>query len=207
MNFWIRLTYVFVGPVALTGAALVHGRPQAFLFAVGCLATLLGFILAERNLSHAARQQILDTAVDFMHASGISDVRANFMRLRRRGMLKMQYPATAYRDFESMNNWRRGDGSCASTALEERVTVLGGHAAELVGKRDVDFRVRIMSMKKLEQEEIKSVLSVPVFRRDGSSVAGVINFDDVVPLNESKLADSNILRAAKHLGETFLRSG
>ncbi len=206
MNVWVRLSYVFIGPVSLAGAALAHGRTQIVLFILGCLATLLGFWLAELNLSHAAKQHVLDAAVNFLHASGVRNVRANYMRLGRGGTLRMQYLSTAYRDFERSQPWKRGDGSCASTALEQRITVLGGHDGELPGPRNVDFPVRILTMKMLGGEEIKSVLSVPVYQRNGREVAGVINFDDVLPLNRSKLASPDILRAARDLGTVFLQA-
>jgi len=205
MNFWGRLTYVFVGPVALAVAAPTHGRLQVFLFIVGGLATLVGFILAERTLFQTSKQSILDTAVDFLHASGIRNVRANFMKLQRHGLLEMKYLSTAYREFERINSWRKGDGSCASTALEERVPVLGGHGGELVPQPSVDFPVRVMQMKILPNEEIRSVLCIPVFRDDGGNVAGIITFDDVLPLNQSQLTSPGILRVTRDLGRTFLR--
>jgi hypothetical protein len=206
VNIIARLIYVFVGPVALTGAALLSGTARIWLFIAGGLATFLGFSLAELTLSQTAKQSILDTAVDFLHASGIKDVRANFMSLQRHGVLKMKYLSTAYRDFERNQNWRKGDGSCASTALEERVPVLGGHQGELVPRINVDFSMRIMTMKILDNEEIKSVLCVPVFHGDGHDAVGVITFDDILPLNQSQLASPDILRVAKDLGRTFLRA-
>lgn len=203
-KLWVRLTYVFVGPVALAGAALVHGQLEVSLFVAGVLATLLGFVLAEVTLSQTAKQSILDTAVDFLHASGIRNVRANYMQLRRRGVLRMKYRSEAYREFERINSWQKGDGSCASTALEEQVPVLGGHPEELVPPINVDFTVRIMNMKMLPAEEIRSVLSIPVFRRYGGDAIGVITFDDILPLNKSKLASPDILRVTRDLGRNFL---
>ena len=203
-KLWVRLTYVFVGPVALAGAALVHGQLQVSLFVAGVLATLLGFILAEVTLSQTAEQSILDTAVDFLHASGIRSVRANYMQLRGHGVLKMKYLSEAYREFERINNWQKGDGSCASTALEERVPVLGGHPEELVPPINVDFPVRIINMKILPSEEIRSVLSIPVFRHYGGDPIGVITFDDILPLNKSKLTSPDILRVTRDLGRKFL---
>lgn len=205
-KLWVRLTYVFVGPVALAGAALVHGQLQVSLFVAGVLATLLGFILAEVTLSQTAKQSILDTAVDFLHASGIRNVRANYMQLRRHGVLKMKYHSDAYREFERINSWQKGDGSCASTALEEQVPVLGGHPEELVPPINVDFSVRIMNMKILPSEETRSVLSIPVFHPYGGDAIGVITFDDISPLNKSKLASPDILRVARDLGKRFLGS-
>lgn len=205
-KLWVRLTYVFVGPVALAAAALVHGQLQVSLFVVGVLATLLGFILAELTLSQTAEQNILDTAVDFLHASGIRSVRANYMQLRSHGVLKMKYVGEAYRGFEQNNSWQKGDGSCASTALEERVPVLGGHQEELVPAIDVDFPVRIIKMKILPDEEIRSVLSIPVFRHYGCDPIGVITFDDILPLNKSKLTSPDILRVTRDLGRKFLAS-
>ncbi len=206
MNFGVRLTYVFIGPVALTGAALASGRLRALFFAAGGVATFLGFLLAEYTLSQRAKQSILDTAVEFLHASGVRQVRANFMRLQRGEVLKMVYLSTAYRDFERINSWHRGDGSCASTALEERVPVLGGHPEQLVPEPNVDFIVRVMVMKNLEGEQIRSVLCIPVFRGDSNDVVGVITFDDILPLNESMLKSPDIVRVARDLGRTFLRS-
>lgn len=215
---------VFVGPVCLALAAALHGWPLILLLVVGAVATLTGFVLTRRAFTRADRkgreaaarsaaastaEAILDTAVEFLHASGISRVRANFMRLGEDQCLRMMYKSTAYRAFEIDNTWRIGDGSCASRAIELRVPVLGGYPRECDGisTESFPFRVEILPMRVLRSEATRAVLCVPVARRaHGQRPVGLIVFDDVHPLRESRLKDPAILAAVKAVADTWLET-
>jgi len=202
-RFWSQFVRIFVGPVFLALASAFHGWTIFALLALGSFATLISFFQTQRILSTAsergAADGILRTAVEFLHANGIREVRANYMELDKdRETLRMKYESTAYGKFEVDNNWEIGDASCASKAIELKVPVLGGYPGEWeLAKRGIafPFRVEVTNMKILEREQIRSVLSFPVFRRRFGDPIGVLNFDDLLPLNESRLTDSAILSA------------
>ncbi len=215
---------VFVGPVCLALAAVMHGWLLVLLLVVGVVSTLTGFVLTRRAFTKADRrvredegrsarestaEAILDTAVEFLHASGIARVRANFMRLDDDQCLRMTYKSTAYRAFEIDNTWHVGDGSCASRAIELRVPVLGGYPKECDGTstESFPFRVEILPMRVLRSETTRAVLCVPVTRRaHGQRPVGLIIFDDVHPLRESRLKDPAILAAVKAVADTWLET-
>jgi hypothetical protein len=206
---WSLFTRIFVGPVCLASATAFHGWVLLALLILGSIATLFAFIQTQRDLSSAsarsAAEGILGTAVEFLHASGVRKVRANFMSLDARGRLRMKYESTAYGKFEVENNWEVGDGSCASKAVELRVPVLGGYPGEYEGiDPRASFRVEVTQMKLLPGEEIRSVLSVPVSRHGRGRPIGVINFDDVTSLRESRLKNPAILAAVKVVADTWM---
>lgn len=213
---WSLFARMFVGPVFLAVAVAFRGWLLAVLLIVGAIATLFGFLMNQRDLSRAealrkadsaraAAEGILGTAVEFLHASGIRHVRANFMSLDGT-TLSMKYKSTAYGKFEIDNSWQLGDGSCASTAVELHLPVLGGYHGEIVAPEpNVPFRVKIAEMRVLEHEETRSVLSVPV-SRPGHDPIGVINFDDDVPLNRSRLTDPAVLSAIKVVADTWVNT-
>jgi hypothetical protein len=213
---------IFVGPVCLALATVFHGWLLILLLVFGTVATLVGFVLtrraftkAEQKSREAAAQSarestagaILDTAVQFLHASGIKRVRANFMRLDPDEYLRMTYKSTAYRDFEVGNTWRVGDNSCASRAIELGVPVLGGYPKEYEGvsSDDFPFKVEVLPMRVLRSETTRAVLCIPVARRS-QRPAGVIVFDDVHPLRESRLKEPAIVAAVKAVADTWLET-
>jgi hypothetical protein len=215
---------VFVGPVCLALAAVFHGWLVILLLGVGAVATLVGFVLTRRAFTRAEQKSreatarsaaastaeaILDTAVEFLHASGIAKVRANFMRLDPDQGLRMTYKSSAYRAFEIDNTWHVGDGSCASKAIELRVPVLGGYPKEYDGisTDDFPFRVDVLPMRVLKSETTRAVLCVPVARRGhGQRPVGLIVFDDVHPLRASRLKDPAIVAAVKAVADTWLET-
>lgn len=206
---WVLFTQIVIGPLCLGVAAGFEGWPRAVMLIVGSLATLAGFVLTQRGFAKAAGRStaegILDTAVEFLHASGVRQVRANFMAVGTSGALSMVYKSQAYRRFETDNSWKKGDGSCASRAVELRVPVLGGYPGEFkdIDVEDAPFRVDVTEMVALSGEKTRAVLCVPVSRAHSDPV-GVITFDDTAPLRVSRLKDPAILIAVKALADSWL---
>jgi hypothetical protein len=216
----LKMLHRFV--VLLLGPALIAAGSTPWvtvipakicLWVLGTLVVAYGAWRTETDISRVEAERVLNTAVDFIHAMSSytrqektqtpSRVRANFARrlLLRRDHLKMRYTSFNYRKFERVNVWRPQDDSCASTALERGVVVLGGHDGELIAKSDLahHFPIHVMKMKDLPGEGVRSVLCLPVYRCGKGDPIGVVSIDDENPLNESALKTPEILLAAKEL--------
>jgi hypothetical protein len=212
---WVLFAQLVVGPVCLALASVFHGWGMVTLLAVGAVATAISFFLTQRKLSKAkavsTAEGILGYVVQFVHASGVHGIRANYMALDSSKTLHMRYKYVAYRNFESERQWKEGDGSCAGKAIEMKVPVLGGYPGEyddaLVQSvtENAPFPVRVEPMVPLPEEKTRSVLCVPVLRHDHGEAVGLITFDDVVSLKETRLKNPAFLVAAGKLADSWLK--
>jgi hypothetical protein len=213
-RWWVQFAQTVIGPLCLALALVFHGGTSITLVVVGCVATLTSFFLTQRTLSKAASistaEGILGYVVQFVHASGVHGIRANYMALDTSKTLHMKYKYVAYREFESERQWKVGDGSCAAKAIELRVPVLGGYPGEYDKAladsviEQAPFPVEVLPMIPLAEEKTRSVLCVPVRHERGEPV-GLITFDDIVPLPDSRLRNPAFLVAAGKLADTWLK--
>jgi hypothetical protein len=205
---WVRLATTLLGPVTLAAASVsgISWHTQMILLITGVFLTGVGFIGTERLLRKEVIESILDTAVDFLRSVGVSKVRANLMIVKNDKHILPCYFSSNFRDFEKKHEWVRSDDSCAATALELRAPVIGGMNDELITQDDRPD-VTVIEKKPLSNESTRTVLSVPVFYKNGSqqAVIAILNFNDDMGMNKSKLASREVIQAVCKLAPILNR--